>query len=160
MNLVLFRILYSSLSLTKMTPTSGKRSECAILLSSVWSHSNERQTSVCLSRESCKNRTCNQCAIFMIFNGVNSRFWWYIAVTFYCLKNFAKNSFLYWKKKNLRHLFMAYFLGKKTTKFSKWERERYFQDDIVCFIFLVCLHFYIFKSTFWKKRMVIQVFFT
>ena len=99
MNLVLFRILYSSLSLTKMTPTSGKRSECAILLSSVWSHSNERQTSVCLSRESCKNRTCNQCAIFMIFDGVNSGFWWYIAVTFYCLKNFAKNSFLYWKKK-------------------------------------------------------------
>lgn len=55
-------------------------------------------------------------------------------------------------KTNLRHLFMAYFLGKKTTKFSKWERERYFQDDIVSFIFLVCLHFYIFKSTFWKKK--------
>ena len=55
-------------------------------------------------------------------------------------------------KKNLRHLFMAYFLGKKTTKFSKWERERCFQDDIASFIFLVCLHFYIFKSAFWKKK--------
>ena len=61
-------------------------------------------------------------------------------------------------KTNLRHLFMAYFLGKKTTKFSKWERERYFQDDMfVLYSWFVYIFIYL-KARFEKKGWLFKSF--
>ena len=53
---------------------------------------------------------------------------------------------------------MAYFLGKKTTKFSKWERERYFQDDMfVLYSWFVYIFIYL-KARFEKKGWLFKSF--
>ena len=69
---------------------------------------------------------------------------------FLLFKKFREEFFPLLKKK-LKSLVLAYFLGKKTTKFSKWERERYFQDDMfVLYSWFVYIFIYL-KARFEKK---------